>query len=60
MSRHELWRRMKRSKFFVIGAVLVILIILLSAFAKEIAPFDPLKQALKTALGLLADSLTIT
>lgn len=50
MSRHELWRRMKKSKFFVIGAILVILIILLSVFAKQIAPFDPLKQNLRARL----------
>lgn len=50
MSRHELWRRMKRSKFFVIGAILVILIVLLSLFANTIAPFDPLKQNLRCRL----------
>lgn len=50
MSRHELWRRMKRSKFFVIGAILVILIILLSVFAQAIIPIDPLKQNLRSRL----------
>ena len=50
MSRQELWRRMKRSKFFVIGAVLVLFIVLTSIFAQSIAPFDPLKQALRSRL----------
>lgn len=50
MSRQELWRRMKRSKFFVIGSILVILIILLSVFAEYIAPFDPLRQNLRSRL----------
>ena len=50
MSRHELWRRMKKSKFFVIGSVLVIFIVLASLFAKNIAPFDPLTQNLRNRL----------
>ena len=50
MSRQELWRRMKRSKFFVIGSILVILIIVLSLLAYVIAPFDPLKQVLRNRL----------
>lgn len=50
MSRHELFRRMRRSKFFVIGAVLVVLIIVLSLLANVIAPFDPLKQTLSSRL----------
>ncbi len=50
MSRHELWRRMKKSKFFVIGAVLVIFIMLASLFANQIAPFDPLLQNLRNRL----------
>ncbi|MEG0493073.1 MAG: ABC transporter permease [Clostridia bacterium] len=50
MSRQELWRRMKRSKFFIIGAILVITIVLLSLFANTIAPFDPLKQNLRSRL----------
>ncbi len=50
MSRQELWRRMKRSKFFVIGAVLVLFIVFTSIFAQGIAPFDPLKQTLRSRL----------
>lgn len=50
MSRQELWRRMKRSKFFVIGAILVLMIVLLSLLANVIAPFDPLKQTLRSRL----------
>ncbi len=50
MSRQELWRRMKRSKFFIIGSILVILIIILSVFAYVIAPYDPLKQVLRNRL----------
>lgn len=50
MSRQELWRRIKHSKFFIIGAVLVLIIILLSLFANVIAPFDPLKQTLRSRL----------
>lgn len=50
MSRQELWRRMKRSKFFIIGATLVLLIVILSLLANVIAPFDPLKQVLRNRL----------
>ncbi len=50
MSRQELFRRMRLSKFFMIGAVLVFLIVVLSLLANVIAPFDPLKQTLKSRL----------
>lgn len=61
MSRQELWRRMKRSKFFIIGATLVLLIVILSLLANVIAPFDPLKQVLRNRLkaptGVWSDNI---
>lgn len=51
MSRHELWRRMKKSNFFVIGSVLVIMIIVLSAISPWIAPHDPIKLNLAMRLS---------
>lgn len=61
MSRQELWRRMKRSKFFIIGAALVLLIVILSLLANVIAPFDPLKQVLRNRLkaptGVWSDNI---
>lgn len=41
---------MRRSKFFVIGAILVFLIVALSLLAPLIIPFDPLKQVLRNRL----------
>lgn len=41
MSREELFRRMRKSNFFVIGAVLVFLIIVISVLSPWIAPHNP-------------------
>ena len=35
------WVRFKRSKFFVVGGIIVLIIILLSIFADYIVPYDP-------------------
>ena len=43
MSRHELWRRMRKSNFFVIGAILVFGILIISLLSPWIAPHDPVK-----------------
>lgn len=51
MSRHELWRRMRKSYFFVIGSVLVIAIIVLSLVSPWIAPHDPTKLNLAMRLS---------
>jgi len=41
MSRQELFRRMRKSNFFVIGAILVFLIIVISLLSPWIAPHNP-------------------
>ena len=46
MSRQELFRRMRKSNFFVIGAVLVAAIIVISLLSPWIAPHDPIKSDL--------------
>ena len=50
MSRQELWRRMKKSNFFMIGSILVILIVLMALLAPWIAPHDPVKSNLAMRL----------
>lgn len=39
-----LWRRFLRNKAALAGAVVVLLMILMAIFAKQVAPYDPLKQ----------------
>lgn len=41
MSKEELFRRMRKSNFFVIGAILVFLIIVISVLSPWIAPHNP-------------------
>lgn len=57
MSKKELWRRMRKSNFFIIGAVLVIGIIIIALLSPWIAPHDPVKldlaNRLKAPDGLL-------
>lgn len=43
MSKKELWRRMRKSNFFVIGALLVIGILIIALLSPWIAPHDPIK-----------------
>ena len=43
MSRRELFRRMRKSLFFMTGSILVILLIAMAILAPAIAPYDPLK-----------------
>ncbi|MDR2938946.1 MAG: ABC transporter permease [Clostridiales bacterium] len=50
MSRQELFRRMRKSNFFIIGAFLVILIIVISLLSPFIAPHDPVKSDLAMRL----------
>lgn len=50
MSRAELWRRMKKSNFFVIGAVLVITLLIISLLSPIIAPHDPIQLDLANRL----------
>lgn len=50
MSRHELWRRMRKSYFFMIGSVLVLAIIIISLISPWIAPHDPIKLNLAMRL----------
>jgi len=57
VSKKELWRRMRKSNFFIIGAVLVIGIIIIALLSPWIAPHDPVKldlaNRLKAPDGLL-------
>ena len=50
MSRRELFRRMRKSKFFVLGAILVILILGISLLSPVIVPHNPEKIALSKRL----------
>ena len=50
MSRHELFRRMRKSKFFVLGAILVSIIIILSLLANVISPYSPIRSSLSDRL----------
>ena len=50
MSRHELWRRMRKSNFFVIGAILVLGLLIISLLSPWIAPHDPIKSDLTMRL----------
>ena len=46
MGRHELFRRMRKSYFFVIGSILVFLILLIAFISPYIVPHDPVKYLL--------------
>ena len=50
MSKHELWRRMRKSNFFVIGAILVLGLLVISLLSPWIAPHDPIKSDLTLRL----------
>lgn len=50
MSKRELFRRMRKSQFFVIGAILVVAIILIALLSPIIRPFDPQKSDLAMRL----------
>lgn len=50
MSRQELFRRMRKSNFFVIGAILVVGILLISFLSPWIVPHNPVKSDLMMRL----------
>ncbi|NCB62531.1 MAG: ABC transporter permease [Clostridia bacterium] len=50
MSRQELFRRMRKSNFFVIGAILVLAIIVMALLAPWISPHDPTQSVLSMRL----------
>ncbi|MDL2324327.1 ABC transporter permease [Ruminococcaceae bacterium OttesenSCG-928-A16] len=50
MDKKILFSRMLKSKFFMVGAVLVLLIVLLSVFSPFIVQFDPVTNSLKDRL----------
>ncbi len=50
MSAHELWRRMRKSSFFMIGATLVLLIIVIALISPYIIVHDPIKSNLRLRL----------
>ncbi|MBE7722840.1 ABC transporter permease [Lacrimispora indolis] len=52
MSRQELFRRMRKSNFFVIGAVLVSFIIFISLISPWAAPHDPIGSDLTLRLKM--------
>lgn len=41
---HDLWRRFRRNKLAIFGAVIVLTMVLLALLAPVIAPYDPLHQ----------------
>lgn len=41
MSRQELFRRMRKSIFFLVGFAIIAIIVLLAIFAKYVTPFEP-------------------
>ena len=43
MSKKELFRRMRKSAFFMVGIIICVLIILLAVFAPYITPYSPTK-----------------
>lgn len=50
MKLEEILRRMKKSKFFIIGAVMVSIIVVISIISPFIVVHDPIKSALKLRL----------
>jgi len=50
MSRKELWRRMRKSSFFMIGATLVLLIIFIALISPYIVVHNPIKSDLRSRL----------
>jgi ABC-type dipeptide/oligopeptide/nickel transport system permease subunit len=50
MSTRELWRRMRKSSFFMIGATLVLLIIVIALISPYIIVHDPIKSNLRLRL----------
>lgn len=44
------WRRLRRNRLAIIGMVFIMLIVLISFFAPNIAPYDPLKQNFRNLL----------
>lgn len=42
MNRHELFRRMRKSKFFMTGSIMVIIVIAIALLAPVIAPHNPI------------------
>lgn len=50
MSAKELWRRMRKSSFFMIGSVLVLLIIVIALISPYIVAHDPIKSNLRLRL----------
>lgn len=51
MNRHELFRRMRKSKFFMVGAVMVILLAATAFLAPVLSPHDPLQINLRLRLN---------
>ena len=50
MSKKELFRRMLKSKFFIVGSIMVLFILLLAFVGPSINPYDPGKAAFKEKL----------
>lgn len=50
MNRHELFRRMRKSKFFVIGAFMVVFLMVTALLASTIAPHNPTRLNLSMRL----------
>jgi ABC-type dipeptide/oligopeptide/nickel transport system permease subunit len=50
MSTRELWRRMRKSSFFMIGATLVLLIVIIALISPYIIVHDPIKSNLRLRL----------
>ena len=51
MSRHELFRRMRKSKFFMTGIIMVVMLLAISFLAPVIAPHDPIRINLMMRLS---------
>ncbi len=61
MSRKELFRRMRKSKFFIIGLLIVLFLVLLAVFGPMLTPYNPTKVNLRERLispKWLADGLS--
>ena len=50
MSRKELFRRMRKSKFFIIGSIIVIFLVLCAVFGPMIINWNPTKVSLRERL----------
>jgi peptide/nickel transport system permease protein len=46
-ARRDVWRRFRRNHLGVIGAVIVLILIVMAAFAPQLAPKDPARQDLR-------------